>query len=467
MARLALRSTVEYVGWCQARGFRTEFAKSWSELEREWCAHSAEIAEAQARRRVDRDPGKLLAAVCAGQASSRDVARPRWRVLAARIEDAPLESAARKALGILVELVHRRGRFLLAEGCFGGAAHPFLDGLIALSQHQDRWIRSPWAWRARSYNARRQFASLVRHLLSQYPVPALLDAAWLRRDEAAEGYRQWFIRIGQGESIRGTQSPIQLTKRIVHHFLQAPEEYGIEQALRWGQIHALGGDSRLVEAILGTRVGDGFEREEFWITVIRFFIENPSLDRNQIGPIVDYLYEQRFAPREVFVAPGVREQRGPLQPNLSMKGRSLRALLREVERWHRELARTGASGAARWQRSAIGEFELETGVRRRNLRVWRIRELLSAAELRAEGRTMRHCVASYARSCAAGQCSIWAMELHGFEGIEKRQTIEVRGDLIVQCRGRFNRGPTDREREILVRWAQQEGLQLSGFLRNG
>jgi len=465
VARLALRSAAEYVEWCQVRGFRTELTKSWSEFEREWRAHSAELAEAQARRRVDRDPGKLLVAVCSGQASSRDLARPRWRVLATRIENAQLEGAARKALQVLIELVNRRGKLLLAEGRFGDTAYPLLDGLIALSEHHERWIHAPGEWRERSHNARRQFSSLLRHLLTRYPVPGFMDAAWLRQEAAAQRYREWFVRIGRGDGIRGTESPIRLTKRIVHHFLQAPEEYGIEQALRWGQIHALGGDRRLVEAVLGTHIGDGFDHDDFWITVIRFFIANPTLELRHVGPIVDYLHDQRSVPQEVFVAPGVRERRGPLQPNLSMKGRSVRTLLRLVERWHRELARTGAGGPLQWQRSPIGEFELETGIRSKNLRVWRIRELLSRAELIAEGRAMRHCVASYARTCAGGQCSIWAMELHGFEGIEKRRTIEVRDDLIVQCRGRFNELPNDQERQILVRWAEQEGLQLSGFVR--
>lgn len=465
IARLALSSTSDYVEWCQARGFRTELVKSWSELQREWLAHSAELTEAHARRRADRDPGKLLAAVCAGQASSRDVARPRWRMLATRIESADLDQAAYQALRLLVEIANRRGKLLLAEGRFGEVSYPFLDGLIALSERHGQWIRKPQEWRPRSHNARRQFNSLARHLLTEYPVPGFLDAAWLRCDDIGAGYRSWFVRIGRGENIRDAESPVPLTNRLLHHFLRAPEAYGIEQALRWGQVHSLGGDARLVEALLGTRIGDRFDHEAFWVSVIRFFIEHPWLDRRHVGPIVDYLHNERFAEQEVFVAPGVRERRGPPQPNLSMRGRSVETLLRQVERWHRELARSGAAGGAQWEHSAIGEFELETGIRGKNLRVWRIRELLSAAALSAEGRAMRHCVASYSGSCASGHSSIWAMEVHGFEGVEKRQTIEVRGDTIVQCRGRFNKLPSDQERQMLVRWAEQESLQLSRFVR--
>ena len=53
------------------------------------------------------------------------------------------------------------------------------------------------------------------------------------------------------------------------------------------------------------------------------------------------------------------------------------------------------------------------------------------------------------------------MEIHGFEGIEKRQTVEVnRGGVIVQSRGRFNRLPKEKEFGILQRWAKQEGLRV-------
>jgi hypothetical protein len=99
------------------------------------------------------------------------------------------------------------------------------------------------------------------------------------------------------------------------------------------------------------------------------------------------------------------------------------------------------------------------------VKVWRIRELLTAAELTAEGRAMRHCVASYAGSCASGRCSIWAMEVESHDSIEKRQTIEVnRQRVIVQCRGRFNARPTPQDVEMLRRWATAERLVISGHL---
>jgi len=181
--------------------------------------------------------------------------------------------------------------------------------------------------------------------------------------------------------------------------------------------------------------------------------------------VVDYIHAQRFVDQDRFTAPGVCARLGPPQPNFQMQGRTARALLREVRRWHRHLASASAQTTAAWSPAAVAGFELERGEAGRDLRAWRIRELLSTAELLAEGRALRHCVASYARACALGNCSIWSMELHSFEGIEKRVTLELRDRQVVQCRGRCNRLANGEEWAMLGRWVRQEGLQLSRFVR--
>jgi PcfJ-like protein len=93
---------------------------------------------------------------------------------------------------------------------------------------------------------------------------------------------------------------------------------------------------------------------------------------------------------------------------------------------------------------------------------WRFRELLSGADLAAEGKAMRHCVATYAKSCFAGHCSIWTMELASPQGVEKRQTVEVAKEGVIrQCRGRQNRLPTQGELDIIARWAAHAGLAIA------
>src|SRR5690606_17535060 len=114
----------------------------------------------------------------------------------------------------------------------------------------------------------------------------------------------------------------------------APDDLTIVQALRWGQIHALGGNEPLSRAIFGTRLGESFEHEEFWSTVIKWFVDHPMLDRTHVGPIIDYLHFHRFVPEQHMVAPGTRKASSPPQPHLSMRGRTPGSLLRQVNKWH-------------------------------------------------------------------------------------------------------------------------------------
>ena len=85
-----------------------------------------------------------------------------------------------------------------------------------------------------------------------------------------------------------------------------------------------------------------------------------------------------------------------------------------------------------------------------------------------EGRTMRHCVASYQRLCVSGASAIWSM---GVERDNCRRkgvlTVEVavRRKAICQVRGKSNRMPTEKEMGILRRWAVQEGLTVDDAVR--
>ena len=124
---------------------------------------------------------------------------------------------------------------------------------------------------------------------------------------------------------------------MAHHFLQAPDHFTVEAALRWGQVRGLGGSKPLAHAVAATRLGSSFEAEDFWGTVVLFFVNHPELDPAQVGPVVDYLHHQRFVPQEVLIEEGDLVGLGPPQPDLSMKGRTPRSLLRQVGDWRERL----------------------------------------------------------------------------------------------------------------------------------
>ena len=57
---------------------------------------------------------------------------------------------------------------------------------------------------------------------------------------------------------------------MAHFFLQAPDHFTVEMALRWGQVRGFGGSEVLASAVAATRLGRSFEHENFWQTVLHF-----------------------------------------------------------------------------------------------------------------------------------------------------------------------------------------------------
>ncbi len=141
------------------------------------------------------------------------------------------------------------------------------------------------------------------------------------------------MHIGSGGNIRTADIPVRLSKKMAHRFLEAPSGSSIEEALRWGQVMGQEGGEYLAEAVMKSRLGRSFDNEDFWGKVIIFLVEQPMLDPAWVGPIVDYIYRQKYERQEVVLPGGKVEYRDPPEPNFGMKSRSIFKLLRQVEAW--------------------------------------------------------------------------------------------------------------------------------------
>ena len=349
-------------------------------------------------------------------------------------------------------------------------APQFADAILSLSAHHGDWIRPLRDWRKPSHNAGRQFQSLVRHLIARYQVPVFLDAAWLGGLTAeAVKYQGWYKHIGSGRNIRTAPDlPIPLTKKQAHHFLHAPDDFDIPSAFRRAVIVDLGGDERLVRSILGTRVGTSFLAETFWVSVFRMFVANPMLDHAHHGSIVDYLRHQKFEPTVPNPNADLPGQPDliPSQPGLSMKGRTPQSLLKAVREWHLSLAKGWNLTIPAWCPSGFPPF-VQEDLTEDGRHVYAVVELLNSQELFEEGRVMRHCVASYAGSCASGRTSIWSLRKQLETGrVIRLSTVEVSNKqrTIVQVRRRCNRLPSASELAILGRWGDAYGPALSYWM---
>ena len=452
--QLGMASVEAYKEWCRAHNFNQGLEKSSRQRRDEQDAMIRMRADkVMAKDKKDRNLREILPKIYNQELRPEELQNAVLRSISAAFE----ASIAPKAL--LKLLLHLENHSdLLKEDAY-------IQGIAALANHHESWIRSVETWKVKKHNRDRQFSELARHLLAAYAVPLFMDSVWFSGNRL---HQDWFKHIGTGQNIRTAPDvPISLTKKMAHHFLKAPKDYTISEALRWGQVHALGGDRYLVDALRQTRLTRGFSNDDFWVNVIRFFIANPMLDVSHVNPIVDYIWHQRYENQRVFIERGVAREIGPAQPNFSMRGRTPETLLRQVEAWHGELGRQVKSGELEWPRSGIGEFHtLEGSEAARNMRFWSIRELLSSDELIDEGRAMQHCVSTYAGSCHAGRSSIWTMEIEDENGCRKILTIEVapRAKVIRQVRGKGNRSPTPKEKNLLGKWADQEGLRLGEYI---
>ena len=457
----------DYLKWCATRGFRANTDKSPLNMRHELAYHRKQVADDRLRQsRIARNPIDVIGAICEKKMECADIGSVGLREVCERIPAASLAERDLQSLRHFLTRIWTVSKLPVQSEQENHRQLYYIDALIGVHRLRQHWIRSIDQWRPHTHNRAKQFLSLVTHLLVSYKVPEFFGSAWFRTDEAAAKYQKWYVDVGNGRNPREGPAPIPLTKKTAHYFLQAPKGYSIEHAIRYGQVKALGGSLRLCNAIIETRLGTDFSNDDFWQEVIRFFARNPDLDLSQVGPIVDFIQHHKYERQQVVLAGGETRWLPPPQPNLSMQKRTLRALLSQVEEWHRRLGKVKADLSMRWTPSGVHPGTYIRGKDAQRV-IWRISELLSHKELVREGNALKHCVATYSRQCRDGHTSIWSLTSEDAVGnVRRRQTIEVsRYKRIVQCRGRMNKHPTEQESQIVRLWAKAESLEvcLHGF----
>ncbi len=480
---LGLTSVEQYRAWCSANGLSTQTHKSSTQRrnEKRLARQLSSDTALKLYKNRTRRPQKTIRAIYEGKLTMRRgmprslgylVPPPKTYSWGGVRREGAKSKRLRHALLQLLLQVEKQGAFSLHKSAIVhlGDSHDydFVNGLWALAYWHKLWLRDPADWRPASHNLRKQFGSLARHLLAKYDVPAFMDIAWFCEEDEARRVQGWFVHMGTGGNIRKADVPLTLTKKMAHLFLQSPQGYTIYEAFRRAQILGLGGEEPLVHAVNGSRLGSSFVNEHFWHTVVHFFVNNPMLDPDEVGPIVDYIHNQKYVPREERVDGRVVEL-SPVQPNFSIKGRSVVNLLREVEMWHGQLARQDRLSEKIWDPSGLNGLDWTVRDNNGNEKErWTITELLSSKELSLEGRKMHHCVGSYANSCKSGMKSIWTMEFTtpGYKIPNKVLTIAVENATrrISEARGKYNARPSRKARQVLSLWRTREGMSISRWV---
>lgn len=479
LVSLGLSTAPEYEAWCERHGFSVRLKKNWKERCRErYAADQEKIRQLAAQCRfAKRRPQQTLERVLDGDLGSWEESQSHWQLihmLSQGVRREPSHAAFRQLLMHVessTSLLNSRpalSQFGQQEG------NTYIHALLGLARHASQWIRPLAVWTPRTHNVRRQFASLAAHLLSKYPVPSFLNSAWFVGDVAhADKQQSWYRAIGNGASPRDLDLPLRLTRRMAHYFLKAPSRLSVESALRYGQVMGLGGNPRLVDVLLGSRIAADFSNNDFWSSVIEWLIEHPAIEMRNVGPLIDFIRYRRFGESQDDadddeVEPAMKQ--GTTETTFEIRGRTVTTLLRQMHEWHGGYRTTPGAPHLVWLPSGIEPLVWnETVDLAGSQRQWTTVELLSKQDLLEEGSTMRHCVVSYTSLCVHGGTSIWSLGVACNGGTRKRRlTIEISTNsrVIQQIRGKTNRLPTEREMEIIRRWAAEAGLTIPSHLRS-
>ncbi|MBO0358157.1 PcfJ domain-containing protein [Hymenobacter sp. BT186] len=322
-----------------------------------------------------------------------------------------------------------------------------------------RWLpqrcRELADWQPRSRNPFRQLESLVRHLFDQYgDVPAWVINSWTAgRLHDGLNIAELTVHLGRGGALRTFRGlPGPLSRKVEHHLRLAPAGYPFLYALRYAQLAARD-QLAWLGPVLDSRLSRYLGRDdEFWLRVVDFFAAAPMVDPYQLGPVCDWIHQKRTV--------GVNGE--PAQPGFSLKGRSMNGVLTQTAQWHRQLTqashRTPEASltlGSTWEPMPIPDF---SGGGKCSVRITQLR---TYGDLLDEGRTLRHCVASYLDSCRRGRSAIFSLTLNDTRTV----TLEVQANrTIVQARGLFNRRPNDEESAWIQRWAADNCLLIPKHL---
>jgi hypothetical protein len=342
--------------------------------------------------------------------------------------------------------------------------HLGVEALVNLSRFRGTHIRRATDWTGTISSWRPAVSSLAHHLVCKYEVPLFLASSWYATEDVdGDKKRFWFVAHASGVSFRSLDLPIAMTRKMERVFIGSHDHLGIDCAIRRAELIALGAPAEFVQAVLSSRVGTDLTNGMFWRTVWHFLIANAGdVDPAQIGPMIDFIQAIRHD-RVAMETPDGTVELEPPQPAFSMKGRSMRSMLRLMDEWHRSLG-LGSSGLT-WTPSSLKPMLIEESSQDVSVppRRWQIIELTNSAQLQTEGSALRHCVASYAERCSRGTSRIWSLRFRRGEKNHHVLTIEVdpKRRAIVQARGSANRAPSGKPLQLLQDWAVRERLQMA------
>ncbi|WP_103068959.1 PcfJ domain-containing protein [Aquimarina sediminis] len=323
----------------------------------------------------------------------------------------------------------------------------YVEVLSNISSFGNRFVRNIENWHKETYVAEDQLLSLIEFCFAKYDVPKFLASSFF---ETQKKHMLWYVQLGIGKSVKSLSGvEIAITSRMAHEFRHTPKGYSVPQALRRAQAIGYGANKEMAEAIAWSGLSRINRNEEFWNTVVQFFAKQKEVPFDKMGEILDYL---SFSIRE--------------HSDFSMRGRTLEALTRQSDEWHRRMyMQRNAENDVGWKSSKIKQLSYSTLEDEVTI-TYKIVELLNAQELYEEGYDMCHCVASYVDECFSGTSAIFSLRKYTKDSFEKLVTIEVDpvSREIIQAKSKHNEALSKEAEKIVEIWMKQVNLKQEEYL---
>jgi len=319
----------------------------------------------------------------------------------------------------------------------------YIQVLYNIVQFRGYWKQDLFKWKPSSKQPLVQVKELAAYLFCTYKIPDFLYQGLYETKNMQ--YIQWLMHLGDGGRVKEMKHiPIPFTQKMGHYFLLAPAKFSIAEALRWAQVKGLNGEDRLAERIAYSWIGmKPYSDEDFWESFIRLVVSGGMFNLNKLTELIDYVREEKRA-----------------NHHYHLKGRTLQSLFRQSDAWHSRFSNTRSNQV--WKPCGIEGYRAE-----KKSEVIVLEELTESRKLTEEGKSMKHCVGSYAFYCAKGKSAIFSLRKYsGGILMDIMATIEVNLALqrVVQAKAKMNKPISEEAKKYMEVWAMHEGLVLNPYL---
>ncbi len=264
-------------------------------------------------------------------------------------------------------------------------------------------------------------------------------------------YLNMVYHFAQGGGLHDYEDAYKYTGRMNFFFNNLPKnvEYP-DLGIRWAAVASWGIPNEHIRLLIRHwSKGQVMQSEKLF----RFLARQENISLNIMQRIIEFYDNQNFCNAWV-----LGKEIEPMFPGFSFSKRTLKSVMRKVEKWEKWLE---------YQKSSILESPLVLSEKNDfELGDYRIEQLKRPTAILEEGEAMSHCVADeYLHECIEGKFSIWSVwKITEDTDTKKRlATISVTSENAVEeFRGKCNMEPLRRVKETVIEWTRQEGIEYKG-----